>query len=109
LTAAQTTLTADVASGALTLHLAPTSGCPAGVNLCRFAPGMTALVFDDTGAFGTFTIATIAAAASQLAVNSWSAGSSAYSAGAAVVEAQVHTYYVKTDLVTKNPQLMLYD
>jgi hypothetical protein len=65
------------------------------------------LLFDDTGAFDTFTVATAVDATAQVEVTASPARSSAtYRAGAAVVEAQVHTYYVKTDLATKSAQLM---
>jgi hypothetical protein len=106
-TAAQTTLAADLTSGSLTLHLAPAAGCPAGVNLCGFVPGMTVLAFDDTGAFDVLTIATVLDAASQIAIAAWPAGSSSsYKAGTPLVEAQVHTYSLKSDPVTRNSQLM---
>jgi Tfp pilus assembly protein PilW len=109
-TAAQTTLAADLTSGSLMLRLAPTSGCPTGVNLCRFTPGMTVLAFDETGAFDLFTIATVVDSASQIAIAAWPAGSSAvYKAGAPVAEAQVHTYFVKNNPATKNSQLMHHD
>src|SRR5665213_2184220 len=45
-TAAQTTLTADLAPGATTLQVAREAGCAAGANLCRFAAGTTLLVYD---------------------------------------------------------------
>ena len=106
-TTAQTMLNAALTSGSRTLHLAPAAGCPAGVNLCGFAPGMTALVFDRTGAFDLFSIATVEDAASQMTVAAWPAGSSsAYNAGAAVVQADVHTYSWKRDAATNTFQLM---
>jgi hypothetical protein len=63
-------------------------------------------VFDDTGAFDTFSVAAVVDAASQVAIAAWPTGASAYRAGTPVVEAQVHTYSLKTDLATRSSQLV---
>ena len=110
-TVAQTTLRADVPPGSQTLPVAPQATCPAGVNLCGFAPGMTLLVYDETGNYGTFTAAAVNDALSEIAITARPADSAAatYPAGSRVVEAQLHVYYVRTDLATQIAQLMHYD
>src|SRR3954467_8033931 len=59
-TAAQTTLAADLLPGVSTVQAAAAPGCPAGTNLCGFAPGMTLAMYDGTGNVDTFTVAAIA-------------------------------------------------
>jgi hypothetical protein len=106
-TTAQTMLRVALTPDSLTLHVAAAAGCPAGLNLCGFMPGMNALVFGDAGAFDLFSIAAVDDAASEITVAAWPAGSSSgYGAGAAVVQADVHTYYMKRDPVTNTCQLM---
>jgi Tfp pilus assembly protein PilW len=110
-TAAQTTLAADLIPGAITLQAAAAPGCPAGTNLCGFASGVTILVYDDTGAFETFTIATVADAAAQLTLTARPAGSAStvYRAGSNLVEARVDVYFLKADAASQTYQLMHYD
>jgi hypothetical protein len=107
-TAAQTTLAADLAPGGDTFTLTPPAGCPDGVNLCGFAPGMTVLVFDAGGAFDLFVVATVDEAASQLSAAPGGAAY-AYRTGASVVEARVRTYTVKDDPVSRSSQLVQSD
>jgi len=104
-TAAQTTLAADFLPGDLTLQAAAVPGCPAGTNLCGFTSGMTVAVYDDTGAFETLTIAAVADAAAQVTLTSRSAVTF-YKSGSTVVEARVHTYYLKSDAASQTFQLM---
>lgn len=110
-TVAQTTLRADVPPGSQTLPVAPQATCPAGVNLCGFAPGMTLLVYDETGNYGTFIAAAVFDGAAEIGISSRPPDSAAtiYKAGSRVVEAQLHTYDVKTDAVTQIAQLIHYD
>ena len=72
---------------------------------------MTVLVYDDTGNFDAFTIATVTDSAAQLTLTARPAGSSTtiYKTGSKVVEARVHTYYLKTDIASQTFQLMHYD
>ena len=107
-TAAQTTLAADLLPGALTLQLAAGPGCPAGIVLCGFAAGMTVLVYDDTGNVDVFVIDTVDAAAGQLTLASRPLDSAAttYPHGSNVVEARVHTYYLKANAAAQTFQLM---
>jgi Tfp pilus assembly protein PilW len=107
-TAAQATLAADLTASDLSLEAMAGSSCPAGASTCGFAPGMTVLVFDDTGNVGMFTIAAVDAAAARLTVSAWPAESEStiYKRGASVVEARVHTYYLKADAASQAFQLM---
>ena len=107
-TAAQTTLTAALAPGAVTLQASPGAVCPAGTNLCGFAAGMTIAVYDADGAFDTFVLASIDDAASQLTLDACPAPGSAtaYRAGSRVVQVRIDTYSLKSDVATQTFQLM---
>jgi len=113
ITAAQTTLTADLPPAALTMQVAAQSGCAAGVNLCGFTAGITVLVYDAGGNHDTFTLTDVTDAASQLTLARSSTmqespymSTTTYKAGSIVVEAKVDTYYLKTDIRTQSFQLM---
>jgi Tfp pilus assembly protein PilW len=110
-TAAQTTLAVDLMPAALTVQTTAAPGCPAGSNLCRFAAGMTVIVYDETGNVGAFTIAAVDDAAAQLTFTARSANTAGttYKRGSTVIEASLHVYYLKTDLATQTFQLMHYD
>lgn len=109
-TAAQTTLSADLTPSELTLQAAPGPGCPAGTNLCGFAPGMTVVVYDDTGSVDAFTIATMVDAAAQLTLAARpGSANTTHRRGSNVVEAWVHTYYLKADTASQTFQLMRSD
>jgi Tfp pilus assembly protein PilW len=112
-TAAQTTLVADLTPADLTMRVAAERGCPPGENLCGFAAGITVLAYDASGSYDTFTLTDVSDAAAQLAIarsatpaNPPSTSTTIYKAGSTVVEAQVHTYYLKTDILTQTFQLM---
>ena len=107
-TAAQTTLAADLMPASLTLQASPGSACPSGTSLCGFVPGMTVAVYDDTGDFDTFVIATVTDAATQMTLTARPAHTLAttYRTGSHVVEARVDTYYLKADVASQMFQLM---
>ncbi len=107
-TAAQTTLSADLLPGVLTLQAAVEPGCSAGTNLCGFSPGLTVAIYDDTGTFGVFTVATVADAAAQITLTARSVRSSSttYRSGSNVVEVRVHTFTLKSDPEARVFQLM---
>ena len=107
-TAAQTTLAADFTALDLALQTTAASSCPVGTSVCGFTPGMTVLVFDDTGNVGAFTLAAVDEATGQLTAMAWPADldSTIYKRGASVVEARVHTYYLKSDASSQTFQLM---
>jgi len=106
-TAAQSTLTADLDAGSQTMIAARVGTCPAGENVCSFAPGMTIVAFDSGGAFQIFTVAAVTDAASQ--VTTTAPASTRYRTGTPIVEAAVRTYTLKTDPSTLVPQLVRYD
>ena len=106
-TAAQTTLTSDVAPGAETLPVARVPVCAAGVNLCAFSPGMTVLAYDSGGAYELFTIAAVFDGLSQIATTT--PASALFAAGTAVVAVEVHSYSLKTDTTTQSRQLVDHD
>ena len=105
-TAAQTTLATDLMPTDLTLQAAASPGCPAGSNLCGFTPGMTLLVYDDTGHFDRFTVAAVADGAAQLALAARGADTATFRRGSHVVGAQAHVYYLKADAAAQTFQLM---
>lgn len=109
-TAAQTRLTTDFTPASLTLQVAAGSSCPQYVNLCAFVEDMPVLVYDDQGNYDLFTITSVIDGLMQLTVNTPAdAAATTFPAGATVVEAASHTYYVKTDATTGISQLMHYD
>lgn len=110
-TAAQTTLAADLLPGVATLQAAAGAACPAGTNLCGFVPGMTVIVYDDTGNIDAFTVASVADASSQLTLTERPADSAGttYRSGSNIVEARLDVYYLNADAATQTFQLMHYD
>ena len=109
-TAAETALAADFTPASATLQLVAEADCPAGVNLCGFTNGLPVLVYDAQGSYNLFTVTSVADGLSQVVVSSPAdAAATTFGAGANVVEAVSHTYYLKTDPATQIPQLMHYD
>lgn len=106
-TAAQTTLTSDVAFGSQTFILARESVCAAGINLCGFAPGVTVLAYDAAGSFQVFTVAAVLDAASQLTTTT--PASALFRSGSALVEVDMRTYSLKADAVMQMTQLIRTD
>jgi prepilin-type N-terminal cleavage/methylation domain-containing protein len=105
-TTAQTTLAADLTPASLTLQVASESACPVGVNLCGFTKDMSVLVYDDYGNYDMFTVTSVTNSTAQLAVKKPAdASTTTYKAGAKVVEAVSHTYYLKP----QTNQLMHYN
>ncbi len=106
-TPAQSTLAAPLAPGSPSLQVASDSNCPAGDPLCGFAKDMSALVFDDSGDYGMFTITSATGNVAEVTANKPS--STAFGIGAKVVEVVSRTYYLKTDAATETYRLMRYD
>lgn len=107
-TAVQTTLSAALTPWAATLQVSDASNCPLGASLCGIAAGMTLLVYDDIGHADTFSVLSVRGASAQLRITSRpsEAADTAYKIGSKVVEAQVHTYSLKTVASPPNSQLM---
>ena len=111
-TAAQTTIRGGMASASSTITVNVDSGCPlsgASVDpVCGFKANVSnVVVYDTTGAFDTFAVTSVNAAAGALTLQHTQQGTSskAYPDRAKIVEAVRHVYYL--DAV--NQQLMHYD
>ncbi len=89
--AAQTTLSAPLGSGASTIEVSDLPACPAGREACGFERGMNALVFDAAGQFDFFAVTGVNGW--TLSVRHLGQSGSDYDDGAAVVQADLHTYY----------------
>ena len=110
LTAAQTGLALDMPTASSPIAIRTESGCPRDAStrlvdpLCGFKAGVTkAVIFDETGAFDAFTIASADATSQTLDVQHDQRGglSKAYSKSASnhltkVVEVAWHVYYLNT-------------
>jgi Tfp pilus assembly protein PilW len=79
-------------------------GCPPIDPLCGFAVGMNAVIYDDTGAYDTFTAAAIDSATLAI-VHSPATLSQAYGVGARVAQVASVTYWLNAS----TGQLMRYD
>lgn len=109
-TPAQTTLSSDLAPGASTVTVNSESNCPVAQPLCGFQPGMTVLIFDDTGNHDLFALTSVVNPTATVKVNKpVGAASTTYKAGSKIVQAESHTYGLKADRTTRTYQLMRYD
>jgi len=104
-TRAQSALRQPLAAGGSDVFVDYAPQCPANDLLCALAAGVSVVVFDDAGHFDFFTVTS--AAGDVAHVRQWQAGHSsfAYPAGAAIAEAESHTYYFDA----KNRQLRHFD
>jgi hypothetical protein len=91
-TRAQTALAAPLAPDANTASVAIEPHCPIGVPACGFAEGTSAVVFDGLGAFDVAAVTAAEPAFVGLRRRLGEPGP-AFSAGAAIVQAEVHAYY----------------
>lgn len=83
-------------------------GCPAKDPLCGFEVGMRVLIFDNEGAWDTFTITNVQSDALHLQHRDDDFGK-AYGPGANIAQVAMHTYYLRADPATSQFQLMHYD
>ena len=111
-TASQTTIHGAMTAASSTIAINNESGCPlngaTADPVCGFKANTTkAVVYDTTGAFDTFAIASVNAAAGQLTLQHTQQGtlSKTYPDQAKIVEAARHVYFL--DAATK--QLVHYD
>jgi len=74
------------------LVTSPSPGCPPVEVVCGFRPGTTLIVFDQTGRFGLFLLASVDALAGQVKPLGVSA-LEPYPSGSAVAEVTARTYY----------------
>jgi prepilin-type N-terminal cleavage/methylation domain-containing protein len=104
-TRAQSALRQPLGAGSSDLFIEHGPQCPAADLLCALAAGASVVVFDDAGHFDFFTVTSTAGDVAH--VRPWQPNHSsyAYPAGAAVSEAESHTYYFDA----KNRQLRHFD
>jgi hypothetical protein len=103
-TAALTTTTGTMAGPSSDLIVAPEAGCPATDGLCGFDVGTNAVVYDETGAYDTFTVAAVDGATLTI-VHTPATFSQPYGVGARVARVVSVTYSVNAAA----GQLMRYD
>ena len=90
----------------------PEPGCPLNKadQLCGFEPGMTVLMYDDSGNFDVFTITNVQDQALHLQHNNDKLTYTGYNPlTTKIVQANYFEYYLKTDNANGVYQLMFYD
>jgi prepilin-type N-terminal cleavage/methylation domain-containing protein len=103
-TSAQTTLSAAMPATSAELKVDHPPNCPP-KDLCGFEEGMQILLYDDTGSFEPLTMTYVQGGVGRMERNRQGPLSNSYAAGAKIVEAQHHVYWL--DRTTD--QLMHYD
>lgn len=103
-TPAQTTLSAAMPATSAELKVDHPPNCPP-TDLCGFEEGMQVLLYDETGSFEPLTITHVQGDDGHMQRNRQGPLSNSYAAGAKIVEAQQHVYW----LDTTSDQLMHYD
>ena len=107
--AAQTTIAQPLVATSSTVLVNRDPGCPPVDPNCGFRAGMSVVVFDDTGAYDTFTVTSVDAAGLHLQHNMRDS-TKTYAANAArIAAATSRTYYLKSDPASNTFQLMRYD
>jgi len=107
--AAQTTIAQPVVAGSTTVLVNVDPGCPPADLNCGFRPGTSVVVFDDTGAYDTFTVMSIDAAGLHLQHNMRDSTKIYAATTSRIAAATSRTYYLKSDSATNTFQLMRYD
>ncbi|MBI3262490.1 MAG: prepilin-type N-terminal cleavage/methylation domain-containing protein [Acidobacteria bacterium] len=107
-TASQCIIAETMPNSASEIKVNAQPGCPKNDPLCGFNEGMRVLIFDDAGAWDTFTITAIQSAALHLQHGS-DPFSKPYELGARIAQVAMHTYWFKSDPATETFQLMHYD
>jgi prepilin-type N-terminal cleavage/methylation domain-containing protein len=107
--AAETTIAQPLVAQSSSVLVNADPGCPAGDANCGFKAGDGAVVFDDTGAYDTFTVTGVDASGLHL-VHNMRDSTKTYRANVArIAAATSRTYYLKSDATTNTFQLMRYD
>ena len=107
--AAQTTIAQPLIAQASTVPVNIGPGCPPASSNCGFTAGVTVIVFDDTGAYDTFTVTAVDAAGLHLQHNMRDSAKVFAANVARIAVARSRTYFLKTDAATDTFQLMRYD
>ena len=107
--AAQSTIAQALpaASGPVQVNVDP--GCPQGDPLCGFKAGMDVMVFDDTGAYDTFTIATVQGTVLNLQHNLLDTARVYPANTSRIIEVENKTLFLRTDVANNMLQLARYD
>jgi len=107
-TPSQTTASLAMGNTTADIHLKAQPGCPVADRLCGFKTGMTAVIFDETGAYDTFHITGVVNAPAALQ-HANQPLSKTYGIGASIAQIVSVTYWLKTDRAANTYQLMRYD
>ncbi len=92
-TAAQSVLMQPMTSPTDSLQVDASQGCPVGTQVCGLQQGSTALLFEDTGAFDLIGILSLQGSSALIEHHQQGIPVFSYQPGAAVAEAELHTYY----------------
>ena len=107
-TTAQTTIADPMPNTSAEIKVTAQAGCPTGDELCGFKEGMTVMIMDATGSWDTFTITNVQTSALHLQHRGEQLNKP-YGTGAFISQIAMYTYWLKTDTVAGNYQLMRYD
>jgi len=90
---AQSVLMQPMTSPSDALQVDPAVGCPLGTQVCGLQQGSTALLFDRSGRFDLVGILGLTGGAASIEYRQPGPPAFSYQPGAAVAEAELHTYY----------------
>jgi hypothetical protein len=103
----QSLVAADVHPGDSTVTLEAEPNCAPGEVVCRFSSGSSLLLFDDSGQWDMFSIASVNRARGTLGLDR--AAGSSYRAGTHAAAAAIRSFHLKTNPADGSSQLMQYD
>jgi hypothetical protein len=92
-TGVQSVLAQPLTTPTDSLQPSPSVGCSLGTQVCGLQQGMTAVVYDEDGRFDLVGILSLQSNSATIEVRQQGIPTFAYAAGAAVAEAEAHTYY----------------
>jgi hypothetical protein len=92
-TATQSVLMQPMTSPADSLQVDASQGCPVGTQVCGLQQGSTALLFEDSGRFDLVGILSLQGSSATIEHRQQGTPVFSYQPGAAVAEAELHTYY----------------
>jgi len=107
--AQKTTIAQPLPAASSSVILNIDDGCPAGEPNCGFRSNTTVVVFDDTGAYDTYTVTKADPAGLQLQHNMPDSAKTYAANVARIAAATTRTYFLKSDPATDTFQLMRYD
>lgn len=107
-TASQTTTALPLTPASATIDINLDPGCPVGADACGFAPGATAIIYDESGAWDLVAVAEVHAT-SVVRKSASRPLSKAYAAGARLAQVVVSVFSLKADRGTEVSQLRRYD